>query len=387
MHTGKTVTKFIVIAFVLWRLFLFIPLYTGDQILSHRPGYEYTRIWKFVAEYFPVNNVLLYPWANFDGVHYLLIAGEGYTNNLGFFPLFPSTIRTVAEIFGGENAFGIVYFFSGLLLANLFFLTGLFVFYFLLRLDYPKRVGLTAIVFLLIFPTSFFFASIYSESLFFLLAISSLYFARKRKWWLASAAALLASLTRVVGVAILPAIILEFILQEKKNITLPKLLPLLLMPLGIIGYIFYNFEKTGDALYFLHAHGRLGNGRAIDTIISIPQTLFRYGKIITTLPASQFEWWIALLEVSMFFFASILLYLSWRKGIRRSYIVFALLSFLIPILSGTFSGLPRYVLILFPMFITLALIRNKLVRTFYFTISLILLFIILMFFSKGYFIA
>jgi hypothetical protein len=60
---------------------------------------------------------------------------------------------------------------------------------------------------------------------------------------------------------------------------------------------------------------------------------------------------------------------------------------LIPASSGTFSGLPRYILPLFPIFLSLALITSKPLKVAYCVIGIILLFLCFMYFSKGYFIA
>ncbi len=389
----------ILVLFFIWRIFLFIPLLLGEKLLTFRTGYEYTHLWKFVEPYAPVDHVLLYPWANFDGIHYLLIAGQGYTNNLGFLPFFPTLIHSVASLFGGGEPFGAAQFFTGLFLANLFFLASLYLIFKLLRLDYSVAKSYQVIVFLLAFPTSFFFGSIYSESIFLLLTLAAFYFARKKQWVLVSIAGFFLAITRIVGIFILPALIIEFFQQEKvihrwKALTVRerlqlffKFLPLCFVPLSIMAYAFYNYLQKGDYLYFLHAHGNLGNGRAVDAVISIPQTVYRYGKILFSVPVAQFEWWIGLLEISTFFIVLLLLVLAIKKKVRLSYIVFSCLCFLLPVLSGTFSGLPRYSVILFPIFITLMLIKSKVVKVFYIIISTILLFILLMFFSKGYFIA
>ena len=146
-------------------------------------------------------------------------------------------------------------------------------------------------------------------------------------------------------------------------------------------------NKTGSFFYFLTAHANMGTERSADSIILIPQTLFRYAKILSTLPNSYFEWWIALLEVSTFFLVSVLLYIAWKKKIRTSYLIFSILAFLLPASSGTFTGLPRYSLVIFPIFIALALLKNRTIQILYVLISSILLFLLLMFFSKGYFIA
>ena len=166
-----------------------------------------------------------------------------------------------------------------------------------------------------------------------------------------------------------------------------KLLGFLFIPLGFISYMVFCFQKWGDALYFVHAHGQLANSRSVDRIILFPQTIYRYYKILFTLPTSQYEWWIALLELSVFVFALTFLYVAWRKKVRLSYLIFSALAFFLPVSSGTFSGLPRYVLVLFPIFIALALSKSKLLKIGYILIGAVLQFVLLMFFSRGYFVS
>jgi Gpi18-like mannosyltransferase len=332
---------------------------------------------------------MLSAWANFDGVYYLLIAAKGYTVNAGFFPLFPLSIHMLTSIFG-TNMQGLpfepIQYFTALILASFYFLLSLIVLYKLVRLDYKDNIAIFTIVFTLIFPTSFFYVSIYSESLFLLLSVSSFYFARTNRWFLASLCGGLLTATRLVEIAIIPALVIEFV-KQKENMLKPKGLLLLLMPLGILGYMLFNFLKWGDAFYFIQAQGAFHNERSVDYIVFIPQTIFRYIKILTTLPPGIFEWWIALLEISTFIFVSIMFFVAWKKKIRISYILFALICFLIPASTGTFTGLPRYALVLFPIFITLALVKNKFVKIAYSILGFSLLLILFALFSKGYFVA
>lgn len=382
--------KNIALIFLSWRLFLFIPLIAGNIFLSYRQEYSYTSILDFLSDpHWLVGSFLFAPWANFDGVHYLLIAANGYTQNAGFFPLFPILIFILTSIISPSGAvypFHPLQYFTVLFATNFLFLMALIILYKLIRLDYQDNLPIFTILFILVFPTSFFFASIYSESLFILLSVLAFYFARTNRWFLATLCAGLLTATRAVGIAIIPALVFEFIKQEK-SVFKPKGLHLLFMPLGILGYMLFNFLKWGNPFYFIQAQGSFYNNRSVDSVVLIPQTIFRYIKILTTLSPSIFEWWIALLEISVFFFVSIMFFVAWKKGLRPSYILFALICFLIPASSGTFSGLPRYALILFPIFITLALVKSKVIKVSYAVICFILLFILFMLFSRGYYIA
>lgn len=380
--------KHILLLFFLWRVFLLIPLYIGSISVAYRNDQPYTTIWNFIKPYPPVNHPLLYPLANFDGVHYLSIAAFGYNNNERFFPLYPLLIRLISSIFGNGSPFGNIQFFSALFISNISFLLSLIVFYKLLRLDFSDTIAKRTILFLLVFPTSFFFITLYSEGLFLLLTLLSFYYARKKMWIKASLFGMFLTTTRLVGIAILPVLLLEFFLQHKNSLTkdYKKALCLLLVSAGIISFSFFNYATSGDLLRFIKAHTEIANSRS-ESIVLIPQTLFRYTKILTTIPTVQFEWWIAALELTSFFFVLFLLYVAWKKSVRASYVIFGLICFLLPVLSGTFSGLPRYSLLVFPIFIALALVQSKKLQVVYTTISLILLFILFLFFSKGYYIA
>lgn len=379
--------KNIILLFIVWRVILFIPILVGNQFIKYREGFDYTSINNFLDKSPSlISKFLLSPWANFDGIHYLLIAENGYTVNAGFFPLFPFIINLASSIFGNNFPFSEIQFFLALILVSFFLLCSLIVFYKLIRLDYKTNIAILTIVFILIFPASFFFAAIYSESLFLLLLILSFYFARKRNWLLASFFGMLLTVTRPIGIAIFPALLYEFYLSEKTFFK-TKARSLLLIPLGIIGYSLYNLQKWGDALYFINAQGNFQNNREVQHIILFPQTIFRYFKIFFTVPPTQYEFFVAILEFSAFIFASVMLYFAWKKKVRISYLIFSLIAFLIPASTGTFSGLPRYILPLFPIFISLALTKNRFVTITYAVISSILLFILLMLFSKGYFVA
>lgn len=378
--------------FLTWRLLLFLPLVAGYYFLPYRVDFEYTNIWGWTKHYFPVNSLILYPWANFDGVRYLSIAGRGYISEAAFFPLYPVLIKFISTIFGTGATFGSIQYFSGILISNTLFFLSLIIFYKLVRLDFSEKVAINTILMLLVFPTSFFFVSIYSESLFLFLTLLCFYFARKGKWISASISAFFLSVTRLVGVLILPALIYEFIIQEKpfkdfKLSNLTRSIPFLCIPLGVITYSWFNLKKWGDSLYFIYAHGELANSRSVNNIVLFPQTIYRYLTILQSLPLRQYEWWIALLELSLFIFSMAFLYIAWKKKIRTSYLIFSVLAFLLPASSGTFTGLPRYSLVAFPIFITLSLIEDKTFKKVYIFTGSALLFILLMFFSKGYFVS
>lgn len=376
----------ILMVFLLWRAALFIPIILAPVFLDYGSFYPYFEIsfHRNLPTY--LETPILKTWSNFDGVHFLNIAGYGYITEARFFPLLPILIYLFSL---GSITFTFT-FLVGLILPNIIFILALVFLYKLLRLDYSEKISFDAIFYLLIFPTAFFLVSVYSESLFLLLLVICFYCARKGNWIGVILSGVFLVGTRFVGIFIIPALIYEFIIQTKLvrlNSILKLCAIILVTPISLALYSIYNFQKWGNPLYFLTAHTELGNDRSASSLILPPQTLYRYFKILNTLPVSQFEWWLALLEVASFVFGCIALFIAWKKKIRVSYLIFGVLSFLLPVLSGTFSGLPRYLLIVFPVFIAIALIQSKFIKQTYSVISIILLLILLMFFSRGYFIA
>lgn len=384
--------------FFIWRICLFAPIGIASVVLPIRKGYEYTLAAYYLTSVNPIRHVLLWPWANFDGVYYLLIAAKGYTVNGGFFPLFPLLIRMFSSVFGTLLPFDPLQFAVAMFLVNAFTFGSVILLYYVVRLDYPEVVAWRSVWMFLLFPTAFFLVSVYTESVFIFLVLSAFYFARRGRWVLAGICGMMVTATRIVGIAIFPAIIYEFALQyggfavlaarmKKEFVAVAmRLAPIALIPFGLVGYLWYSALKWGDAWYFIRAQGTMQNNRSVSSIILLPQTLFRYAKILFTLAPISYEWWIALLEVSSCVFILWLGTIAWRERIRRSYLLYAMLAFLIPASTGTFSGLPRYTLVLFPLFMVLGLPRMHRFATFYRIVSPILLGILLLLYSRGYFV-
>jgi Gpi18-like mannosyltransferase len=109
-------------------------------------------------------------------------------------------------------------------------------------------------LFLLLFPTSFFFGAVYTEGFFFFLVVSTFYFLAKKNYGRAGFTAFLASLTRINGILLVIPFFLEFIKNLKKNKNL-WLLGFTLLTSFFRASNLYAFllKTTGDALAFFHA--------------------------------------------------------------------------------------------------------------------------------------
>lgn len=337
---------FIVLCFVSWRILLFVFLFLAIRVLPLQQPFLGGGVERYLK------NPWFWAWANFDGENYLSIARYGYLFvGQAFFPLYPILIR-----FFGSGMW------AGLLISNLSFLVALIGLYKLIRLDYSEKITRLSILLLFLFPTSFYFGSVYTESSFLALVVWSYYAARKEKWFITGILGTFASATRVIGSILLPVLLIEILIKKKKLEV--KHWPLALIPLGIIFYMVYLWRFSGDPLAFIHAQVSVGEQRS-STLIILPQVFYRYFfKIIPNLNFNYLPMVITtFLELgSGLLFLVLSVYSFWK--LKLSYALFLSLGYLIPTLTGSFSSLPRYVVVLFPAFILLALWTEKLSRPF-----------------------
>ena len=261
--------------------------------------------------------------------------------------------------------------------------------YRLIKLDFKEKIARKSLFYLLIFPTSFYLGSVYTESLFLALSIGSLYASRKKHWLLAGVLGAFASATRLVGIFLLPALVIEYYQQRGKfnKKDLSNYLLLLVTSVGLLSYMLFLQKTVRDPLYFMHVQSLVGAERTGGRIILLYQVFWRYIKMIFTTRADilYLNVWSELIISILFLFLAILTFVK----LRLSYFVYFILSYLTPTLTGTFSSLPRYVLVIFPGFIVLSLIgeRRKWFRVIYSSISILLLVIDILLFTRGFFVA
>lgn len=318
---------------------------------------------------------LAWAWANMDGRHFIKIATLGYSGtNFAYFPLYPLLINLVIRVGLTPILSGIVISATATVLAAFYLLK-------LIDLDKLEISKIETLLLFLFFPFGFILNSVYADALFLFLTTASFYYARKGKWLTAGVFALLASLTRLSGLALLPALIVEWRLQKKPS---PKAI---LAPM---------LSFAGFAIYALFLQVTQGNWRLFQSsmrawkqekLVFVTQVFYRYLKIFFHVSRSLLVYWIAVLEFSAFILYSALSVFVWKK-IRPSYGVFMLVSLSLVTFTGTFAGTPRYLIHLFPAFIGLAMLLKNYprLRLVYYPATLILGVLITAFFVQGYFV-
>jgi hypothetical protein len=335
--------------FVVTRIAIIVVAEIAAVVVGQRPGIHYAAS----------ANPALAVWGRWDAEHYIRIATDGYSGTeMAFFPLYPLLIRAIGALTGNHLI-------AGLLISNVASFFGLLFFYKLVEHEYNRTVAHRATFYISIFPTAVFFSAVYSESLFFALTVASFYYIRERKWIRAGILGFFASLTRVEGVLVAVPFLIEWLTvvftngpslsaSLRRTIGEPvlrigrPLAGLALIPLGLLSYMAYLWVLRGDPLYFSKVQAHWGRHLALPW-----ESVTHSFKVMTQ---SHLPITIANSTLEVAFTVLMLGVLGagfWR--LRPSYSVYMALSILIPMSTSSLMSMPRFALVLFPMFVVLAL--------------------------------
>ena len=317
----------------------------------------------------PVNILtLVASWNHWDAIRYLNIALVGYhklPEDLAFFPLFPLLISILGHPFGNES-----YFLIGMLLSNFALLGTLFFLYTLAEELGDAQTARRTVLYLCIFPTAFFFFTSYNESLVLFFTLGGFLALRQRRWWLAGLAGGLSALTRSTGVFFVIPFLYELWVHREHIKTnwrtfASAATPLMLVPLGTLLYCLYNWQLTGNPIAFASVQSHWSRYLSLPWV-GIWQNIW---QIFWHQPFGSFNQVHSLIDLTMTLGFMALTILGWRKS-RMSYniwLAFVFVYYLISPSTGQADALisnQRFVLEMFPAFITLALLHETILWTF-----------------------
>ena len=316
---------------------------------------------------------VLAPLARWDSVWYLRIADSGYEDSAArtaFFPLYPLLVRGVGTLFGGS---------PGALLAAAFlvslaaFLAALVLLHRLTELELGRRLARPALLLLAVFPAAVYFGVPYSESLFLLLAVGTFYAARTGRWAWAGVCAGLASGTRSAGLLlVLP---LALIWWQSRPRRVRDGAWILLAPAGLVAYVAWLGLVEGDALRFLDVQEAWsreltvplagawdGFAAAVDGVRQLASGS-RSPVYFNAAAGDPFR--IAAINVMLFatlVFAVVACVGVFRR-LPRAYGVWVAASLVLPltfpVTPQPLMSLPRFVAVLFPVFMWLAVVCEE----------------------------
>jgi Gpi18-like mannosyltransferase len=342
---ASLILKLLVIAFG-----VFVVMVLGDRVAPEPDGMS------------GAAPAILAPWVRWDAPHYLDLAVFGYRavdagalvgpggyrsltpgdlpHYIVFFPLFPLLVGAATQLVRDPSiaAFAV----SGIALA---FVGPLM--YRLVAIDEGRIVAKRSVWFLLIFPTAYFLYIGYSESLFLALALGSFLAARSDRWWLAGVLGALATLARLNGLVLVAALAVEAYLQWREGRVFRwRWVAIGLVPLGFVGYLGLNLAVYGDAGAFVEIQHTYWNKSLSPPWIGIGNLL------ASELPRA----WIPELAfiglgVVGTIVAAVRFRPSWTIWMAGNLLLFTSTSFVLSV--------PRYTLVLFPLFVWFALLSSS----------------------------
>ncbi len=319
------------------------------------------------ANCFTHPDACLRAWYHLDAVAYVNIAHHGYTYipDSAFFPFWP-----LLEHFGGRLLGGFFpdsYYLAGLLLANICFYFALVLLYNLLAEDFEASIARRTLLYTAFSPYALFFFAGYTESLFLLLTLALFLVLRRGEpldWWLAGLFGLLASATHSSGIILaIPFLVLyiqRFWMPAQRAAhswgqKINALLPIALIPMGIVAYMIFLYYTKGNPLLFASQEATFGWHRHLSWpwvgIFSSIGSLFNVHDASPVFVQNALDLTFTLLPLAI-------LAIGWRR-LPLHYALFALgvalFALVFPQSTEPLASVPRYMLMLFPVPALLAL--------------------------------
>lgn len=328
-----------------------------------------------------LGNALVAPGARWDAVWYLAIAHDGYRDpaRAAFFPLYPLLLRTVSELVRSPVV-------AGLAVSVGAFGVALYLVHRLVSIELGGDTARLTVMLVALFPAAYSFSAVYSESLFLALSVGAMYAARLDRWALAGLAGGLAAASRSAGLVLVVPLALMYLYGPRgrpehavsRGRRLRPAHPLrcdalwlVLVPLGLAAFMGYLAATGADpmapfeaqAMWLRQFAGPFGGARdgAVAAFDGARQLLSGSRTPVYFSIAAGDPFLIG--AQNLLLFASLLFALAGTVGALRrlpfaygAYLVVALaLPLSYPVVAQPLMSLPRFLAVLFPLHMWLAL--------------------------------
>ena len=330
-------------------------------------------------------DIVFSPLAKWDALHYLAIALDGYSESQGglppagnrpaFFPLYPGLIHVLSGF--GASA-GLVLIMAYVVSLSCFFVA-LALLHRLTVIELGARYGRPTLMLLAFFPAAFFYGIPYTESLFLLLAVAAFLTARTGHWAMAGIILALASATRVPGLLLIVPVALLYLYGPRTDRTpmksgglrpryrlRPNAAWILLAPLGLLAFTVYLHHALGSGLAWEHAQVNFGR-HTIDPLTGAWTALREAGSSLGHIFSGTYDEQPIYYHLNVAQIAFVALAVAGGIGALRmlpiAYGTWVLIS-LIPLFvsqppNNPLVSSPRYIAVLFPIFLWLAVVCER----------------------------
>lgn len=330
-------------------------------------------------------------WQRWDACWYSKIAAFGYEPrelSVNFWPLFPVLAGSVARLVGGSVALG------GMIVSAIAYLAAMVGLYRLVARDTDDETARRTMILITIFPSAFFLFAPFTEALFLALAVWTMTLARERRWLLAAILGGLAGLTRIQGVFLALPIGWEALAAAGLTAWRPwRELRLPTVAWGpLVRGLLASFGPLVGFVSFLAYTAAIAGQTPLDTQDAWGgKEFFPPWDVV----AAAWHWAVDRADplqflnlVALIVFGALLLVAA--KRLPFAYTLFALPQFILlatRIQPTPLTSTTRYVLVLFPAFVIVALIPWRRVRLAWAIVSILFLAILLREFQTGTFVA
>lgn len=189
-----------------------------------------------------------------DSPHYLLLARQGYVAEgdaakyIVFYPLYPLAVRLAHTLL---SPFSVSWEAAALAVSWLCWGGAGAAMLALAGQDLPKEQAVCAVALMALYPFGFFALGVFTESLFLLLCLLCMFFARRGRWLPAGVLGALAALCRNQGLVLLLPLVYLWLRARRQQKQGPASLALALPLLGWGGYLALNARLFGDPFAFM----------------------------------------------------------------------------------------------------------------------------------------
>lgn len=185
-------------------------------------------------------------WERWDACWYVKIAAFGYavdpgTDATAFFPLLPMLMRTISPVFGGDLVL------AGVIVPTVALIFALWGIHRTVSRDFGDAVAGRTVLYTAIFPTALFFFAPYTESLYLATAVWAFDAARAKRWGIASILGFLTGLTRPPGALLaLPVASSAFGAWRRGERTVLQIAAVLAPVAALATFSWYSLLTTGE---------------------------------------------------------------------------------------------------------------------------------------------
>jgi hypothetical protein len=313
----------------------------------------------------PTYTDLLNPFGGWDGDAYKQVAEHGYPSgpldltpdDLGhhhsghlwaFFPGYPMLLRAAMLFFPDATTAGVIVNSLGELVALIF----------LARLALHELSGDTesaafSVWLLALYPYAVFLTAVYTEGPFLAATVASLYYMRRGQHWRACILAAVATTIRITGLALIPALLLEYLLRRRWR-PQADVVAVLLPAVPLLLFLWFAHASTGDTFAFWHAEQSASFNRF---------TSWPWNGLQATWDAARgggrysYLYAMELLFGVLGLAAVVYLVTRWRE-ISPSLTVYAAAVWVLSVSYTSWLSVPRYLMAMVPVFLAGAVLTR-----------------------------